>query len=771
MKKKHGSLRRAMHNLSRKMGGAAGHEVIPFEEYVKRVAAEPERVIRNVFQVFHDMVVSRIGEGVDEYPDDPESINYKNYDCSALFVEGTDHPFFADRLFANRLMNHIEALRLGARQNKIYIFEGPHGSGKSTFLNNLLKKFEDYVNTEEGMMYETVWRFDLKAVGDLPDQALQSVLARLASLLGREEEQGDAAAANAAGGQQAALMGNGFLEVSCPSHDNPLLMIPKEYRRKFFDDVFANDKFKWKLFTGKEYEWVFQQTPCTICASLYDALLAKMKNPLRVLGRLYVRPYLFNRRLGEGISVFNPGDPPIRQNVLSNQMLQQGLNRLLNDSNKVKYIFSNYARTNNGVYALMDIKGHNRDRLTELHNIISEGVHKVENIEENVNSLFFALMNPEDKKNIAGLQSFSDRVDYINISYVLDLKTEVEIYKHVFGRHIEGSFLPTVLHNFARVIIASRLREDSPAMREWIREPERYALYCDRNLMLLKMEIYTGYIPTWLTEEDRRRLTAKRRSRIIGESEADGRQGFSGRDSIRIFNEFYAAYARPDRLIDMSMLCSFFHAFFKSHEVGVPPGFLDSLLNMYDYKILQEVKESLYYYNEAQIAKEIQNYLFAVNFEPGAEVECRYTGDRFTVTEDFLRAIEANLLTNGEVEGFRKEVQRRYASVTLTQEMMNEGKEITETKLFVELHERYIHNLKERVLDPLLGNANFRMAIRDLDKESFKTYDGRIREDVLFLIDNLCRKFNYSRQGAKETCLYVIDNGLAEKFAGADTQA
>mgnify|MGYP000659285111 CR=1 FL=1 len=64
--------------------------------------------------------------------------------------------------------------------------------------------------------------------------------------------------------------------------------------------------------------------------------------------------------------------------------------------------------------------------ITLRHNIISEGVHKVEDIEENVNTLLFALMNPEDKKNIQDLPSFSDRIEYIHIPYVLDLNTEIE---------------------------------------------------------------------------------------------------------------------------------------------------------------------------------------------------------------------------------------------------------------------------------------------------------------------------------------------------------
>jgi hypothetical protein len=103
----------------------------------------------------------------------------------------------------------------------------------------------------------------------------------------------------------------------------------------------------------------------------------------------------------------------LRQNIMSNAILQRRINSLLKDSNQVKYIFSQYAKTNNGIYALMDVKSHNTERLIELHNIISEGVHKVEDIEENVNSLLLAVMNPEDEKNIQGFQSFLDRVEYI----------------------------------------------------------------------------------------------------------------------------------------------------------------------------------------------------------------------------------------------------------------------------------------------------------------------------------------------------------------------
>jgi predicted Ser/Thr protein kinase len=548
-------------------------------------------------------------------------------------------------------------------------------------------------------------------------------------------------------------------------------MIPKDYRRKFFDDLFKNDEFKWKLYTEKEYEWVFRDNSCTICSSLYQALLARLKSPLKVFEMIFARPYRFDRRLGEGISVYNPGDRPMRHNTLSNAFVQSRINAFLKDSNQVRYLFSQYAKTNNGVYALMDIKTHNTDRMIELHNIISEGLHKVEDIEENVNSLLLAVMNPEDQKNIKDFQSFSDRIEYINIPYVMDLNTEVEIYRNIFGKHIDESFLPRVLHNFARVIISTRLNKKSEALLEWIGNAEKYRLYCDENLQLLKMEIYTGYIPTWLTEEDRKRLTAKRRRNIIAESETEGESGISGRDSIKIFNEFYSSFGSGDRLINMSQLCNFFIKSRKELSKLIPEGFLDSLLRMYDYTILQEVKESLFYFNEEQISRDIQNYLFAISFEPGAVATCTYTGEKLEITEEFFEGIEVRLL-GAKVEKkdrltFREDTQKQYTSRTLTQEMMVEDKSIKETKIYRALHERYVHNLKDKVLDPFLENENFRRAIKDYGEEDFKAYDKKIRNDVTYLLNNLCDKFKYAEQGAKEVCMYVIDSDMARKFAKA----
>ena len=493
-----------------------------------------------------------------------------------------------------------------------------------------------------------------------------------------------------------------------------------------------------------------------------------MGNPTEVFKMLYARPYYFNRRLGNGISVFNPGDRPLKQNIIYNQMLQKRINALFRDSNVIHYLYSRFAKINNGIYALMDIKAHNIDRMVELHNIISEGLHKVEDIEERVDSLFFALMNPEDKSSIRDFPSFEDRIQYINIPYVLDFKTEVKIYHNIFGRHIEGSFLPMVLENFARIIICTRIGKKSLALTQWIKDPLKYKNFCDDQLLLLKMELFSGNVPKWLGEEDIKSLDNNMLKIIIAESEIYGKEGLSGRDAIKIFDRFYSKYAKEDRLINMSDLCTFFRKLDDQPKKIIPPGFLESLLRMYDYSILQQVKESLYYYNEERIVKDIKNYISAVTNDIDSIVKCIFTKEEIHVTEAFLESIENRLLSeNMETkrrQEIRNDVLKEFTTRALSHEIMIEGKNIMETRLFESLYERYVHNLKKRVLEPFIENENFRNAIKDFDTDKFKAHDKRIKKDVKFLLDNLSKKFGYTSQGANEACIYVIDNGLANKF-------
>lgn len=720
-----------------------------FHRFLEDVGENPRRCLRNVFQIFHDMVHYYVPPGVNENPNDPETIHYSQYDMAPLLVDGADAPFFADRLFANRFIGHVRQLIASVQQNHLYVFQGPPGTGKSTFLTNLLQKLADYTHTDQGALYETVWQLDANRLGGFPNVMLP------------DNKGGEISASTVA-----RLYPDRQVTVPCPNHCHPILQVPREHRVDFLAEVIDSRTLE-TLQHEASFAWVFSDHPCTICRCIYDALVDRLDSPEAAFSMLTARRHLYNRRTGDGVSVFNPGDD-LQNEAQTNAMLQSLLNNLLRDSNAVPYIYSSLAKTNNGVYAIMDVKRNNRDRILNLHGIISDEVHKVDTIEERICSLFLALLNPEDREVLGDVESFEDRLVRISIPYVLDYQTEVQIYRHRIGRHIDAAFLPGVLDAFAKVILASRIQPGSVALKEWIRDPKRYAPVCDQNLTLIKLEIYSGVIPAWLSEEDQTAFDAKRRRAVIQEGATDGQSGISGRQSVQLILEFISAFSRPDRLITFPMVQRFFSTREAVSE-KIPEGFLEALAHLYDYTVLQQVQEALYEYNTDQIERDIKNYLSAINYDYDTTHSCRFTGDEITTTREFLHTIETRLLGHSvkraERRKFRDQTLREYVSKTLARDIIIDGRNITETELFRSLYSRYADRLKENALDPFIDNETFRLAIKAYDTREFESCDRRIGQDVELLLTQLVERFGYSIPGAKWVALHTLDNRVVEKFS------
>lgn len=720
---------------------------IPFADFLDEIPGRGELLFRNIFQLFHDMIHHYIREVVDEYPGDAESIGFHKYDLDRIFLEHARKPFFADRLFSHRLVLLAKSFRMSAAPNKIHLFKGPAGSGKSTFLNNLLEKFEAYMRLDEGLLYELVWR--------IPHGKRR-----------RRRKGGDDDPADA----------GGFFEVPCPNHDNPFFLVPREERVEFLRGAIPDPDFRKRLFKHRQYQWVFHFEPCTVCASLQAALAERF--PMEeVLEMAHARRVLFDRRQGYGLSVWNAGDDAEKGGARGNERIQEFLNEFFEDSQKVHYVFSTYAKTNQGVRALMDLKARNVQRFLDLHGIISDEVHKVGDVEERIQSLFVVLMNPGDLEAVkkggkAGDEvdsSLKDRLHEILVPYVLDYRTEVRIHTLSFGDQIRLRFMPHVLENFGRVIVATRIKGRSDAVGEWVRDYAPYKKFCDPDWRLLKMELYTGVIPEWLVKEDRDALKADTRRAIIAESESDGHEGISGRESLRIFSEFYARHQKK-RPITMRHLQEFFTDDDSPYRERLPRDFMRHLADLYDLTVLAEVKDSMYAYNEEEIGRSILNYLVSLPEKTGDTVVNPYLdGEPFTVTDDFRDIVETHLLghnaTASQRQRYREEAIRLYASQTLAREIALEGKPVAETRQFQAMYAAYAKSAREKVLEPFVDQPNFRLAVKEFGSPDFDKYDARIRDRVLLLFRNLEAKYGYDAEAARLVTLHVLDGNLVNKFS------
>ncbi len=726
-----------LEQLNRSLKEQKGPVRLTFQEYLEKLKENPGTQLRDIFQLVHDMVLYYVPPGTDEFPDDPESVHYMSYDFSRLFIQESEAPYFADRLFGNRFMELIHSFDQVVDRNKIYMFEGPPGSGKSTFLNNFLERFERYMKTGQGELYETTWKISKLLFPRVSSETETREI-------GKNQD---------------------YILVNCPNHDPPILQIPQDQRKEFLYELIDDENFKKKLFTEKQYEWIFKDDPCSVCSTLFEALLEQTGSPLAVLNMIVPRRMRYSRKLGEGISVFNPGDV-LNQAPILNPAAQTWMDEYFGDSSLVRLIHSEYARTNNGIYVVMDVKQHNKNRLLALHGVISDGIHKVESIEETIKTLYLGLMNPQDREFLEKNQALMDRINFIKMPYVLDYKTEVQIYTNIMGNRIKESFLPGILENFARVIVSSRLQSESEALKEWIGNRTKYSKFCDPQLLLLKMLIYAGIIPEWISDEDRRSFKAGIRRKILSEAENEGFQGITGRESIKLFHDFLAAYSKEGKMINMQMLKNFFT---RNEELNnrIPRDFLNSLVDSYDYGILQEVKECLYFYNRTRISADVQNYIFALNFETGGTEKNPYTGHVIQISEEFLGSIEDYLIPGNPDtsvrEKFRREVQQRYISSTIT-EMKEEEKKLSQTRQYRDLLETYTRYLKSNALEPFKESDNFRSAIKEYNTRDFQSHDKKIRKDVTYLIHKLMNRYGYTENGAKEVCIYVIDRDIAAKF-------
>ena len=91
------------------------------------------------------------------------------------------------------------------------------------------------------------------------------------------------------------------------------------------------------------------------------------------------------------------------------------------------------------------------------------------------------------------------------------------------------------------------------------------------------MAVYTGVVPEWLGDEDVKRFTSAIRKGILDDSEKEGNKGFSGRQSLNIFSDFYNKMCDDDKLVTMSMVREYFKENFAELGIKVPEGFIQSL--------------------------------------------------------------------------------------------------------------------------------------------------------------------------------------------------
>ena len=187
-----------------------------FNDFIFQLNRRPNVILRDVFQLFADAIKHYVKPLVVN----SSSMKLAKYNMNRLFVDNCEMPFFADMLFANRFMEMAETMRKGVQTNRIYLFEGPPGSGKTTFLNNLLYKIQEYTTLPEGMMLKTVWHLDLDKIGRQKSDFWEKVESLAVKHKNKE-------LIELISNKKDIAISEKYIDISCPHNDHPILQIPK----------------------------------------------------------------------------------------------------------------------------------------------------------------------------------------------------------------------------------------------------------------------------------------------------------------------------------------------------------------------------------------------------------------------------------------------------------------------------------------------------------------------------------------------------------------
>ncbi|MFL5362802.1 MAG: serine protein kinase, partial [Myxococcales bacterium] len=226
-----------------------------FEDYL-RIVRENPRVTRTAFQRIYDMILSH---GKTEYIDNKKKLIRYHFFHDEKFggrdaVYGLDVPLM-------KLVNVFKSAAQGyGTEKRVILLHGPVGSAKSTIVRLLKKGTEEYSRTPDGALYTFSWKLDKKN-GD-----------------GTTVQQ----------------------DYQTPMNEDPLLLIPEEWREKVFADL-CPPEAGFKIPVGGDL--------CPASRLIFRELMAEYKGEFaKVIQHVRVKRLLLSEKDRIGIGTFQPKD-------------------------------------------------------------------------------------------------------------------------------------------------------------------------------------------------------------------------------------------------------------------------------------------------------------------------------------------------------------------------------------------------------------------------------------------------------------------------------
>ncbi|MEM9859982.1 MAG: serine protein kinase [Myxococcota bacterium] len=656
-----------------------------FEDYLGIVRERPT-VTRNAFQRIYDMVVSY---GEEEYID-----NKKRLVRYPFFSDPIDHG--KDGIFGLDipLMRLVHVLRAASQnygpEKRIILLHGPVGSSKSTIARLLKKGLEAYSRTDEGALYTYEW-VGLEGTG----------------------------------------LAGGDATFPCPMHDEPLRLIPIEWREKVMAELkLGNDEHRIKVKgdLNPACRYIFREL-----LDKYDGDWGKVVN-----NHVRVKRLLLSEQDRIGIGTFQPKDEKNQDSTeLTGDINYRKIAEYGSDSDPRAFNFDGeFNVANRGIIEFVEVLKLDVAFLYDLLGATQEQRIKPKKFAQtDIDEVIIGHTNEAEYKKLMNnefMEALRDRTIKIDVPYITKMSEEVKIYQKDFsaerlrGKHVA----PHTLEVAAMWAVLTRLEE-----------PKKHQL-----TVLQKMKLYDGKELPGYTQDNVKELRK--------ETTREGLDGVSPRfiqDKISnaLVRDGDEGYINPFMVLNELEKGLQHHSLISGDEqkkryqelIGV-------VKSEYDDIVKNEVQRAISSDEEA-ITRLATNYVNNMRaYLMKQKVKNKYTGKDEEPDEHLMGSVEEKIgIDEGLKDDFRREILNHIGHYAL------------EKKPFrYDSIDRLRRAFELKLFEDQKDSINLRgFASNVIDKET--------QEKIDIIKGRLVKHYGYNEQSATDVLAYV-----ASIFARGDVK-
>lgn len=440
--------------------------------------------------------------------------------------------------------------------NRIIIFVGPKGSGKSEIFRVIFDAVEHYSRQSEGARYTISWVFGNKKDGLRP----------MRTLMGDEEFQKwqEKLSANT----ESDMIPPEKVGAQLPSNLNihPLFVLPMEARIKLLEDLKAKGKIK----ESDNFDYFIKGKLDNYSQTILDGLLKLYKGDTQKAFRhIMVERWEMSRQSGKGLAaippsqnrdaILRPETPDVDWAKLPGFLRSIGLLKeegYLPNANGGLVNFDDMGREDAGRYLYLLVTGETGEAVIE-----GPGASTVR---EQLDVIFVASANPDSIYNMlrqGQWAALADRLTIIPVPHIRQYKSETELYKSYIAREQEKGRVvtPNVEDAFSLWMTMTRLLPINPKHEEYQKLNDSDFLSGLSKLdPLRKALLYQGEDINDYESGDKKRFSSKEQERLrrnlaliakehnydAGKTEFsfyEGGHGLSARDGMNLMEKIIAS--------------------------------------------------------------------------------------------------------------------------------------------------------------------------------------------------------------------------------------